>query len=126
VRDAILFAGPVRLRPILMTSLATLAAAVPPALALGPGAESRIPMAITVIGGVIVSTFFTLLVVPCAYSLMVKLESKSHPEAELYSEAAKPVMRPGHETEPGARPSVLQPTVNGLHPNGTDPSTSSG
>jgi len=99
VRDAILFAGPVRLRPILMTSLATLAAAVPPALALGPGAESRIPMAITVIGGVIVSTFFTLLVVPCAYSLMVNLESKSHPEAELYGEAAKPVMRPGHETD---------------------------
>ncbi len=99
VRDAILFAGPVRLRPILMTSLATLAAAVPPALALGPGAESRIPMAITVIGGVIVSTFFTLLVVPCAYSLMAKLESKSHPEAELYGNGPKPSMRPGHETD---------------------------
>ena len=97
VRDAILHAGPVRLRPILMTSLATLAAAIPPALAFGPGAESRIPMAITVIGGVIVSTFFTLLVVPCAYSLLSHLESKSHPEAELYGEAAKPVMRPGHE-----------------------------
>jgi hydrophobe/amphiphile efflux-1 (HAE1) family protein len=96
VRDAILFAGPVRLRPILMTSLATLAAAVPPALALGPGAESRIPMAITVIGGVIVSTFFTLLVVPCAYSLMAKLESKAHPEAELYGAARPPAMRPGH------------------------------
>jgi hydrophobe/amphiphile efflux-1 (HAE1) family protein len=93
VRDSILFAGPVRLRPILMTSLATLAAAVPPALALGPGAESRIPMAITVIGGVIVSTFFTLLVVPCAYSLMANLESKAHPEAELYGSAPKPVMR---------------------------------
>jgi len=97
VRDAILFAGPVRLRPILMTSLATLAAAVPPALALGPGAESRIPMAITVIGGVIVSTFFTLLVVPCAYSLMARLESKSHPEAELYAASVKSPMRPGHD-----------------------------
>jgi len=100
VRDAILYAGPVRLRPILMTSLATLAAAVPPALALGPGAESRIPMAITVIGGVIVSTIFTLLVVPCAYSLMARLESKSHPEAELYDEISKPAMRPGHDVEP--------------------------
>jgi hydrophobe/amphiphile efflux-1 (HAE1) family protein len=99
VREAILSAGPVRLRPILMTSLATLAAAVPPALALGPGAESRIPMAITVIGGVIVSTFFTLLVVPCAYSLMANMESKSHPEAELYGAAAKPTMRPGHEVD---------------------------
>jgi len=97
VRDAILHAGPIRLRPILMTSLATLAAAVPPALALGPGAESRIPMAITVIGGVIVSTFFTLLVVPCAYSLMARLESKAHPEAELYGARAKPVMRLGHD-----------------------------
>jgi HAE1 family hydrophobic/amphiphilic exporter-1 len=84
IRDAILSAGPIRLRPILMTSLATLAAAIPPALALGPGAESRIPMAITVIGGVIVSTFFTLLAVPCAYSLLAHLEGRSHPEAELY------------------------------------------
>jgi hydrophobe/amphiphile efflux-1 (HAE1) family protein len=97
-REAILFAGPVRLRPILMTSLATLAAAVPPALALGPGAESRIPMAITVIGGVIVSTFFTLLVVPCAYSLMVRFEIKTHPEHELYGEIEKPLMR--HEAAP--------------------------
>ena len=89
VRDALLFAGPVRLRPILMTSLATLAAAVPPALAWGPGAESRVPMAITVIGGVIVSTFFTLLVVPCAYSLLARFESKAHPERELYGPAAR-------------------------------------
>ena len=88
LREALLFAGPVRLRPILMTSLATLAAAIPPALALGPGAESRIPMAITVIGGVIVSTFFTLLVVPCAYSLLARFESKSHPEQELYGKSS--------------------------------------
>jgi HAE1 family hydrophobic/amphiphilic exporter-1 len=109
VRDAILFAGPVRLRPILMTSLATLAAAVPPALALGPGAESRIPMAITVIGGVIVSTFFTLLVVPCAYSLMANLESKSHPEAELYGGGDSSSMRPGHENDltPPEKPASL-------------------
>ena len=93
VREALLFAGPVRLRPILMTSLATLAAAVPPALALGPGAESRIPMAITVIGGVIVSTFFTLLVVPCAYSLLSHLESRSHPERELYGRASQSARR---------------------------------
>ena len=88
VREALLFAGPVRLRPILMTSLATLAAAIPPALAWGPGAESRIPMAITVIGGVIVSTFFTLLVVPCAYSLLARFESRAHPERELYGKVS--------------------------------------
>ncbi|HEX4141441.1 MAG TPA: efflux RND transporter permease subunit [Candidatus Methylacidiphilales bacterium] len=95
IRDAILSAGPIRLRPILMTSLATLAAAIPPALALGPGAESRVPMAITVIGGVIVSTFFTLLVVPCAYSLLAHLEGKSHPEADVYGgEKPAPALRP--------------------------------
>ncbi|MFA6092686.1 MAG: efflux RND transporter permease subunit [Elusimicrobiota bacterium] len=74
IRQALLEACPVRLRPILMTSISTIAAAVPPALALGPGAETRIPMAVAVIGGVLVSTLLTLLVVPCAYSLMSRLE----------------------------------------------------
>ena len=62
-------ACPVRLRPILMTSFATIAAAVPPALAIGPGAETRIPLAVAIIGGVTVSTILTLFVVPCVYSL---------------------------------------------------------
>lgn len=76
VRDALLTAGPIRLRPILMTSLATMAAAVPLALGVGAGAESRRPMAIAVLGGVIVSTIFTLIVVPCAYSLFARLERR--------------------------------------------------
>ena len=74
VREALLEACPNRLRAILMTSLSTIAAAIPPALALGPGAEVLRPMAITVIGGIMVSTFFTLLVIPCVYSLFVKQE----------------------------------------------------
>ena len=65
-------AGPVRLRPILMTSAATLMAAVPPALGLGAGSEIRTPMAIAVIGGVFVSTALSLLVVPSFY---IKIES---------------------------------------------------
>jgi multidrug efflux pump subunit AcrB len=73
VREALLQACPVRLRPILMTSVATIAGALPSAFAFGPGAESRIPMAISIIGGVIVSTFLTLYVVPCAYSLFSAL-----------------------------------------------------
>ena len=79
--EAILAAAPVRLRPILMTSLSTMAAAIPPALALGPGAESRIPMAITVLGGTLVSTMFTLFVVPCAYRVMARLERVRSAEA---------------------------------------------
>lgn len=76
VRAALVEACPVRLRPILMTSAATISAAIPPALAMGPGAEVRIPMSIAIIGGVIVSTFFTLFVVPCVYSLFAGLEHK--------------------------------------------------
>ena len=69
-REALVEACPIRLRPILMTSIATIAGALPPALAIGPGAESRVPMALSVIGGVIVSTMLTLLVVPAVYSLL--------------------------------------------------------
>lgn len=70
VHEALIEACPVRLRPILMTSIATIAGAIPAALAIGPGAESRIPMALAVIGGVLVSTLLTLFVVPCVYSLL--------------------------------------------------------
>jgi HAE1 family hydrophobic/amphiphilic exporter-1 len=79
VREALLSACPTRLRPILMTSVSTVAAALPPALALGPGAETQIPMAIVVIGGVAVSTLLTLFVGPCAYEVLSPLErSKPH------------------------------------------------
>jgi HAE1 family hydrophobic/amphiphilic exporter-1 len=66
--EAILKACPIRLRPILMTSVATIAGALPPALAVGPGAELQRPMAIALVGGIIVSTMMTLFVVPSAYS----------------------------------------------------------
>jgi len=78
VKTALLEACPIRLRPILMTSIATIAGAIPAALALGPGAESRVPMAITVIGGVLVSTILTLYVVPCVYQLFSRLEKKTY------------------------------------------------
>jgi HAE1 family hydrophobic/amphiphilic exporter-1 len=76
VKTALLKACPVRLRPILMTSIATIAGAVPAALALGPGAETRVPMAIAMIGGVAASTLLTLFVVPCAYLGLARFESK--------------------------------------------------
>jgi HAE1 family hydrophobic/amphiphilic exporter-1 len=74
VKEALLDACPLRLRPILMTSVATIAAAIPAAFALGPGAETTRPMAVVVIGGVTLSTILTLIVVPCAYSLLSRLE----------------------------------------------------
>lgn len=66
-REAILAAGPRRLRPILMTSAAMVLGMLPTALSNGSGSEFRAPMAIAVIGGVISSTLLTLLVVPTVY-----------------------------------------------------------
>ncbi len=88
MRKALLEACPVRLRPIVMTSVATIAGAVPAALAIGPGAESRVPMAIAVIGGVLFSTVLTLYVVPCFYSLMARFENRGA-HAALMAEAEK-------------------------------------
>ena len=68
--EAMLEAGRTRLRPIIMTSLATAAAAVPAALALGPGAEMRAPMAMAVLGGVALSSTLSLLVVPAVFVLL--------------------------------------------------------
>ncbi len=76
LREALVQACPVRLRPILMTSFATVVGALPGALAIGPGAESRIPMSLAVIGGVLVSTMLTLFVVPCVYSLFARERRK--------------------------------------------------
>jgi hydrophobic/amphiphilic exporter-1 (mainly G- bacteria), HAE1 family len=67
---AIIEAGRARLRPILMTTLTTTLGLLPMALGFGEGAEVRAPMAITVIGGLAVSTLLTLLVIPVVYSLL--------------------------------------------------------
>lgn len=83
VKEALIAACPVRLRPILMTSVATVAGALPEALSLGPGSETTIPMSVALIGGVIASTILTLFVVPCAYLILSKFESKKTAEIEL-------------------------------------------
>jgi len=71
---ALLEACPVRLRPILMTSVATIAGALPGAIGSGAGAELRVPMSVVVIGGMIVSTVLTLFVVPCFYALAAECD----------------------------------------------------
>jgi len=68
--QAMLTAGPIRLRPILMTASAVIIGVVPVALALSEGGETRAPMAIAVIGGMISSTLLTLLVVPVVYLML--------------------------------------------------------
>jgi len=68
--DAILSAGPVRLRPILMTTFAMVFGMIPVAFSLGTGSELRAPMGQAVIGGLITSTLLTLFIVPVAYSIL--------------------------------------------------------
>jgi multidrug efflux pump subunit AcrB len=73
---AMLEAGPIRLRPILMTTAATMMAAVPSALGLGAGAETRGPMAIAVLGGLTLSTVLSLVVVPSFYVVADRIKQR--------------------------------------------------
>src|SRR6185503_10974919 len=68
--EALLTSGRIRLRPIVMTTVAMIFGMLPLALALGAGAEQRAPMARAVIGGLITSTILTLFVVPVVYTLL--------------------------------------------------------
>lgn len=74
--NALLKAGPVRLRPILMTSIATMMAAIPPAAGIGSGSEIRAPMGVAVIGGLIVATVLSLLVVPAFYLVTDRIRDR--------------------------------------------------
>ncbi|MEW5741335.1 MAG: efflux RND transporter permease subunit [Myxococcota bacterium] len=106
---ALLKAGPRRLRPILMTSAAMAIGMVPTALGRGQGFEFRAPMALAVIGGVITSTFLTLLVVPLVFATFEKLT----PEAwRIGKDGEPPTLKPdiadaletGHEPASEAPP----------------------
>ena len=68
-KEAIVNAGPTRLRPILMTTLTTVLGLVPLALGIGEGSEMQAPLAITVIGGLLLSTVITLVFVPVVYTI---------------------------------------------------------
>ena len=70
IKEALLEACPIRLRPIVMTSVSTVVGTIPAALGSGAGSETRVPLALAVIGGVLLSTLLTLVVIPCFYSLV--------------------------------------------------------
>ncbi len=93
VRTSALRAGEVRLRPILMTSVATIFGALPLALATGPGAEGRTTIGITVIGGMLLSTLLTLFVVPTLYAAVA-------PYTRPRSYLARRLAREERENEP--------------------------
>lgn len=74
--DAMVQAGVVRLRPILMTAFCTIAGILPIAIGFGAGAESRRPMGVAVVGGMLTSTFLTLVIIPVVYTALSDLAAK--------------------------------------------------
>ena len=76
MKEAILKAGPIRLRPILMTALTTILALLPIGLGIGEGAEVQAPMAVVVIGGLTVATFLTLYIVPVLYTIFERFSRR--------------------------------------------------
>ena len=99
--EAVIQAGSVRLRPILMTTATTVLGLSPMALGLGDGAEIRTPMAIAVISGLMVSTVLTLLIIPTIYTLLDRLQSGlwGHREVE---ETSEEVERPAADHRSGS------------------------
>jgi len=95
--DAMLQAGIVRLRPILMTAFSTIAGILPIAIGFGAGAESRRPMGVAVVGGILTSTFLTLLIIPVVYTLLSDLGARTRrvfKRSEHAAEVAPVVAQP--------------------------------
>jgi HAE1 family hydrophobic/amphiphilic exporter-1 len=109
-REALLAAAPVRLRPILMTTVAMIAGMIPVALARGDGAETRVPMALVIIGGLVTSTLLTLGMVPVAYALVDALTQRLG-----RSRAAVARSEPSRAAAPGAGTIPMMPS----HADGT-------
>jgi len=99
--EAMRRAGPIRLRPILMTAFSTILAMVPVAIGMGAGGEFRSSMAIAIIGGMTTSTFLTLLMVPTAYSAVVggldRLSARRQAAKEA-KQARRPLQRTAEES----------------------------
>jgi len=86
IGQAVIEAATQRLRPILMTSLATSLGALPIALSLGSAATSRIPLGVVVVGGILFSLVLTLFVIPSVYTYISGKHEKSQDEAETTPE----------------------------------------
>jgi predicted RND superfamily exporter protein len=105
LQQALTEAGQVRLRPILMTTLAMIGGMFPLALGLGEGGETQAPMGRAIIGGVITSTLLTLVVVPVLYSyldgLRVRRLARRAKKAALRAEALAAPVDGAHAPKPG-------------------------
>jgi multidrug efflux pump subunit AcrB len=88
--SAALYAGRTRLRPVLMTALAMILGMLPMALGLGEGGQQNAPLGRAVIGGLLASTFATLVIIPCAYALLRKTQPTLNRHDRAVAEADGP------------------------------------
>ncbi len=103
IRDALVEAGGIRLRPIIMTTVALIAGMTPIALGTGEGSQFRSPLGVAVIGGVITSTFLTLLVIPTFYEILFEWRAR-------LGRALRPSRHRPAEMEPAAAPLAREPS----------------
>ena len=97
--EAVVGAAKIRLRPILMTTLATIFGILPIALGLGAGAESRKPLGMAVVGGMVFSTLLTLMVVPVVYSMLARFAGEKATASERAAAPAGAAL-PAHASAP--------------------------
>jgi multidrug efflux pump subunit AcrB len=96
LHEATVLAGRTRLRPILMTTIATITALIPMALGIGEGSETNLPLARAVIGGLMVSTFFTLFLVPSLYTVFDRFAKRVSPHDEDLGGGTETAEDPAH------------------------------
>jgi multidrug efflux pump subunit AcrB len=90
IEQAMIEAGRTRLRPILMTTVATIFGLIPMALGIGEGSETNLPLARAVIGGLTVSTFFTLFLVPALYTVLDRFARRT-PDEDVAKATTEPI-----------------------------------
>jgi multidrug efflux pump len=111
ISEAVIHASGIRLRPILMTSFATIFGVLPLAIGLGTGAESRRPLGIAVVGGMLFSTFLTLLLVPVVYRLLARFTRARVESAEEVGAHGPGAPPPGPMAGDGAGHGAAEPDV---------------
>lgn len=100
VVEAVTEASKIRLRPILMTSLATIFGVLPIAIGLGAGGEARRPLGIAVVGGMAVSTFLTMVLVPVVYTLLARFTTTEKVESSVQEPGASSATAAATESTP--------------------------
>ncbi|RFA30917.1 acriflavin resistance protein [Alkalilimnicola ehrlichii] len=116
IDEALREACPIRLRPVLMTSLTVILALLPAATGLGAGADTNGPLAVAVIGGMVTSTLLTLVVVPAVYSLtengIERLRNRATADARNDEESPDDETAPDTQ-DPGAGGNIIEPARSG-------------